>query len=124
MAPGTYVIFLLDVKPLDISEFLKRKWHMMGQLTKLKLGWLQSALHKERVSIFWYVLSCYQNNHNSCFHVLIALAPIHKLEVYQMDGKIAFLNGDLEEKIYIDQSEGFLAPRQERKVCKLNWISL
>lgn len=36
-----------------------------------------------------------------------------------MDGKIAFLNGDLEEKIYIDQSEGFLAPRQKRKVCKL-----
>ena len=36
-----------------------------------------------------------------------------------MDVKIAFLNGDLEEEIYIDQPKGFVAPRQESKVCKL-----
>ena len=36
-----------------------------------------------------------------------------------MDVKIAFLNGDLEEEIYMDQSEGFVEPRQESKVCKL-----
>jgi hypothetical protein len=36
-----------------------------------------------------------------------------------MDVKIAFLNGELEEKIYIDQRDGFIANGQEGMVCKL-----
>jgi len=33
--------------------------------------------------------------------------------------KIAFLNGDLEEEIYMNQLKGFIAKRQKNKVCKL-----
>ena len=36
-----------------------------------------------------------------------------------MDLKTAILNGDLEEEIYMDQPEGFIAKGQENKVCKL-----
>jgi hypothetical protein len=36
-----------------------------------------------------------------------------------MDIKTAFLNGELDEKIYIDQPDGFIAEGQEGKVCKL-----
>ena len=36
-----------------------------------------------------------------------------------MDVKIAFLNGDLDEEIYVKQLVGFTDPRQERKVYKL-----
>ena len=32
---------------------------------------------------------------------------------------MAFLNRDLEEEIYMNQPEGFMAPRQENKVCRL-----
>ena len=32
---------------------------------------------------------------------------------------MAFLNGELDEKIYIEQPKGFVAPGQEKKVCKL-----
>jgi hypothetical protein len=34
-----------------------------------------------------------------------------------MDVKIAFLNGELDEKIYMDQSDGFVVEGQESKVC-------
>ena len=51
--------------------------------------------------------------------VLLALAAQQDFEVHQMDVKTAFLNGDLEEEIYMQQPEGFISIGQEGKVCKL-----
>ena len=42
--------------------------------------------------------------------LLIAIAAIFYLKINQMDVKTAFLNGDLEEEIYMDQPEGFVEP--------------
>ena len=51
--------------------------------------------------------------------LLIFIAAIHNLMVHQMNVKMAFFNGDLEEEIYIDQPEGFTMPSNELEVSKL-----
>ena len=55
----------------------------------------------------------------SHIRVLVALESIYKLVVHQMDIKTAFLNRNLEGGVYMDQPEGFVLSRNERKVCKL-----
>ena len=51
--------------------------------------------------------------------MLFALASLYNLNVHQMDVKTAFLNGDLDEEIYMEQPEGYVLPGNEQKVCKL-----
>jgi hypothetical protein len=51
--------------------------------------------------------------------LLLALAALEDWEIHQMDVKSAFLNGLLEEEIYMEQPEGFVEPGQEGKVCLL-----
>jgi len=40
-------------------------------------------------------------------HCILALAAIEDMEIHQMDIKTTFLNGDLEEEIYMEQPQGF-----------------
>ncbi|XP_049385864.1 uncharacterized protein LOC125849966, partial [Solanum stenotomum] len=47
--------------------------------------------------------------------MLIALVAVYGLKIHQMDVKIAFLNGELEEEIYMEQNEGFVVPGKEKK---------
>jgi hypothetical protein len=51
--------------------------------------------------------------------VLLSLAASHGLLVHQIDVKTAFLNGELEEEIYMTQPDEFVVKGQEDKVCKL-----
>ena len=51
--------------------------------------------------------------------ILLSIAACLDYEIYQMDVKTAFLNGYLEESIYMVQPEGFITKGQEQKVCKL-----
>ena len=50
--------------------------------------------------------------------LLLALAAKLDLEIHQMDVKSAFLNGDLDEEIYMESPPGFSAP--DGHVWKLN----
>jgi hypothetical protein len=52
-------------------------------------------------------------------HVLFSLATSHDLLIHQMGVKTSFLNGELKEKIYMTQPDGFVVKGQEDKVCKL-----
>ena len=49
----------------------------------------------------------------------MTLVTHYDLELHQMDVKTTFLNGDLEENIYMDQPMGFSFEGKEHMVCKL-----
>jgi hypothetical protein len=51
--------------------------------------------------------------------LLLAYACSKNIKVYRMDVKSYFLNGELEEEVYIEQQEGFQLSENVDYVCKL-----
>ncbi|GJT72153.1 retrovirus-related pol polyprotein from transposon TNT 1-94 [Tanacetum coccineum] len=51
--------------------------------------------------------------------LFIAQAAQFKWPILQMDVKSAFLNGILEEDVYVEQPPGYMKARNEKKVLKL-----
>lgn len=52
-------------------------------------------------------------------HLLLALAAKNSWEVHHLDVKSAFLNGELQEVVYVTQPEGFVMKNSERLVYRL-----
>jgi hypothetical protein len=52
--------------------------------------------------------------------LLLAIAAHHSWEVHHMDVKSAFLNGDLKEVVYVQQSPGFIDNNNSGKVPRLH----
>ena len=50
---------------------------------------------------------------------MLAVAAFFDYEIWQMGVKTAFLNGEIEEELYMMQPKGFVDPKDADKVCKL-----
>ena len=51
--------------------------------------------------------------------IMLAIAAFYDYEIWQMDVETEFLDGFLEEELYMMQPEGFVDPKGANKVCKL-----
>ena len=51
--------------------------------------------------------------------MLLVIVVQFDLELEQMNVKTTFLHGELEEKMYMKQSEGYIPEDKENKVCLL-----
>nr|GEX93295.1 integrase, catalytic region, zinc finger, CCHC-type, peptidase aspartic, catalytic [Tanacetum cinerariifolium] len=51
--------------------------------------------------------------------IFVAYAAHKSFPIYQMDVKMAFLNGPLKEEVYVAQPDGFIDPGHPEKVYRL-----
>lgn len=52
----------------------------------------------------------------SSIRIVVALAAEWKLTLYQLDVVMAYINGNLDEEIFMEQADGFIKPGEEEKV--------
>ncbi len=50
--------------------------------------------------------------------ILLSIAATLDLKLVQLDVKTAFLYGDFDEELYVQQPEGFIQPGKEKFVCR------
>nr|GEY97939.1 zinc finger, CCHC-type [Tanacetum cinerariifolium] len=104
-------------KPLGCKWIFKIKLKLDGTVEKFKV---RLVIHgfKQKSGIDYFdtyaPVACI-----STIRLLIAMTSIHNLIIHQIDVKTTFLNGKLEEEVYMNQLQGFIMPSNENKVCKM-----
>nr|GEZ98537.1 zinc finger, CCHC-type [Tanacetum cinerariifolium]GFA54927.1 zinc finger, CCHC-type [Tanacetum cinerariifolium] len=104
-------------KPLGCKWIFKRKLKVDGTIEKFMARLvIHGFKQKSRIDCFDTYAPVARIN---TIRLLIAMASIYNLIIPQMDVKTAFLNSDLDKKVYMNQPYGFIMPGNENKVCKL-----
>jgi len=107
------------------SNAIRCKWILKTKIKYNNDGWIQtfrerlvakSFRQKEGINYFdtYALMACITS-----IKVLSTLSSIYNLYVHQMDVKTTLFNGELDEKMYMEQLEGFVLPGNEYKICKL-----
>ena len=104
-------------KPLGCKWIFKKKMKVDGTIDKFKARLVIQGF-KQREGIDFSDTYAPVARISS-IRLLIALAAINYLVIHEMDVKTAFLNGILEEEVYMKQPEDFVMSGNEHKVCKL-----
>ena len=106
-----------DVRPIGCKWIYKKKKGIDGKVQTFKARLVAKGYtQKEGVD--------YEETFSpvamlKSIRILLSIAAYYDYEIWQMDVKTAFLNGSLDECIYMVQPEGFITQDQEQKVCKL-----
>ena len=117
MELGMLLIVLSGANLLDVNECSRKKLRLDGTIEKYKTRLVAKDYTQKEGEDYFDTFSPVARM--TTIRVLLSLDASHGLFVHQMDIKTAFLNGEFEEEIYMDQPDGFVANGQEGKVCKL-----
>jgi hypothetical protein len=104
-------------KPIGCKWIFMKTLRPDGTIKKYKARLVAKGLTQKEGDVFFdkYSLVAWITT----ISVFLALETSHGLHIHQMDVKIAFLYGELDEEIYMEQSDGYKIPWQENKVCRL-----
>ncbi|KAK4400592.1 Retrovirus-related Pol polyprotein from transposon TNT 1-94 [Sesamum angolense] len=95
-------------KSLGCKWIMKRKYKADESIDKYKARMVAKGFKQKEGLDFFDTYS--PVTRITSIQVLIAIAALYDLEIHQMDVKTAFLSGELDEEIYMEQPEGFAVP--------------
>ena len=108
----------LGCKTIGCKWVLKKMLKPNGSINKFKVRFVAKGFKQKDDLDFFDTFSLVISI--TSIRLLIAIVAIFDLKIHQIDVETAFLNGNLEKEIYMDQPEGVVEPEQESKVYKLN----
>ena len=104
-------------KSIGVKWVYKTKYQPDGQVDRLKARLVVKG-YKQKPGIDYYEVFAPVARLDT-IRLVIALAAQKKWQIHQMDVKSAFLNGSLEEEVFVDQPVGYVKKGHEDKVLKL-----
>ncbi|RVW83183.1 Retrovirus-related Pol polyprotein from transposon TNT 1-94 [Vitis vinifera] len=106
-----------NCKPVSCKWVFKTKRNAKGNIERFKARLVAKGFtQKEGID---YKDTFSPVSKKDSLRIIMALVAHFDLELHQMDVKTAFLNGNLDEDIYMEQPEGFAKKGNEHLVCKL-----
>ncbi|KAL0559361.1 hypothetical protein IC582_003970 [Cucumis melo] len=106
-----------EVRPIGCKWIYKRKRDQAGKVQTFKARLVAKGYTQKEVIDYEETFSPIAMIKS--IRILLSIATFYDYEIWQMDVKTTFLNGNLEESIYMVQPEGFIQKGKEQKVCKL-----
>ncbi|PWA98023.1 hypothetical protein CTI12_AA024020 [Artemisia annua] len=104
-------------KAIGVKWVYKAKKNAKGEVEKYKARFVAKGYKQKHVIDYEEVFASVARLET--IRMIIAIVAQYRWKIHQMDVKSAFLNGLLEEEIYVEQPEGYVAKGQEGKVLRL-----
>lgn len=104
-------------RPISCKWVYKVKYKADGTLDKYKVHLVARGFSQKEGIDYEEIFA--PTTKMSTIWLVLALATQFNWKIHQMDVKSAFLNGDLQEEVYMTQPPGFNVFDQEQKVCRL-----
>ena len=106
-----------DKEIIGVKWIFRVKYHSDGRVQRLKARLVAKGYSQQPGVDFHETFAPVA--HLDTIRTIIAVAAQKGWLLYQLDIKSAFLNGKLEEEIYVEQPQGFVVDGEENKVYKL-----
>jgi len=104
-------------KPLNLKWVFKKKLKQDGTLDRFKARIVVKGFEQREGINYSETFAPVMKKES--LRLLLAIAAFYNFSISQMDVKTAFLYGELDEEIYVNQPDGFKVSGQESKVLKL-----
>ncbi|GJV50909.1 retrovirus-related pol polyprotein from transposon TNT 1-94 [Tanacetum coccineum] len=120
-----YDAFLTAVKPKTYKDALTQScWievmqEELNEFERLEVWELVPRPDKVMVITLKWIYKVKLDELGEAIRIFLAFAAHVNMVVYQMDVKTAFLNGNLQEEVYVSQSDGFVDKDKPNHVYKL-----